>query len=273
MKLVKKILLYVIAIILLLFTSYPFLYMISTSFKTMNEFFVNPFSIIPESFTLDQFASVFEMGLIGYFVNSIIITVSSVVLVVFISALASYPLSRMKFRLNRPLFVIFLVGMMIPIHATLIPIFVMSNNLGFYDKLFALLGPYVAFALPISIFIMTQFMKEIPVELEEAAEMDGAGYWKIFSNVIFPNIVPAISTVVIYNFVHIWNEFIFALILISSPENMPLPIGLQKFYGEFSVNVPGLMAALTLASVPVIIIFIIAQERVVKGLTGGSVKG
>lgn len=273
MKLVKKILLYLVAIVLLIFTTYPFIYMISTSFKTMNEFFLNPFSLFSKAFTLEQFASVFEMGLTNYFVNSIIITVVSVVLVVFISALASYPLSRMKFKLNRPLFIMFLVGMMIPIHATLIPIFVMSNNLGFYDTLFSLLGPYVAFALPISIFIMTQFMQEIPVELEEAAGMDGAGHWTIFSKVLFPNIVPAISTVVIYNFVHIWNEFIFALILITSPENMTLPVGLQKFYGEFSVNVPGLMAALTLASVPVIIIFILAQERVVKGLSGGSVKG
>ncbi|WP_453991362.1 carbohydrate ABC transporter permease [Bacillus nitroreducens] len=264
---------YILALILLVFTAYPFIYMITTSVKTMGEFFENPFSIIASSITFEQYASVFEMGLTNYFVNSILITVISVAIVVFISALASYPLSRLKFRLNRPLFVLFLVGMMIPVHASLIPIFVMSNDMGLYDTLFALLGPYVAFALPISIFIMTQFMSEIPVELEEAAKIDGAGHWKIFSKVMFPNIKPAISTVVIYNFVHIWNEFIFALILIQSDESLTLPVGLQKFYGEFSVNVPGLMAALTLASIPVIFIFIIAQERVVKGLTSGSVKG
>lgn len=264
---------YILALILLVFTAYPFIYMITTSVKTMGEFFENPFSIIANSITFEQYASVFEMGLTNYFVNSILITVISVAIVVFISALASYPLSRLKFRLNRPLFVLFLVGMMIPVHASLIPIFVMSNDMGLYDTLFALLGPYVAFALPISIFIMTQFMSEIPVELEEAAKIDGAGHWKIFSKVMFPNIKPAISTVVIYNFVHIWNEFIFALILIQSDESLTLPVGLQKFYGEFSVNVPGLMAALTLASIPVIFIFIIAQERVVKGLTSGSVKG
>ncbi|RDW20632.1 carbohydrate ABC transporter permease [Oceanobacillus chungangensis] len=272
-NLIQKTSLYIFAAMLLVFSGYPFLYMVSTSFKTMGEFFDNPFSIISGSLTLDQFASVFEMGLHTYFINSIIITVASVAIVVFVSALASYPLSRMKFRLNRPLFVLFLVGMMIPVHASLIPIFMMSNELGFYDTLFALLGPYVAFALPISIFIMTQFMSDIPVELEEAAKMDGAGHWKIFSKVILPNIKPAISTVVIYNFVHIWNEFVFALVLIQDKGNMTLPIGLQKFYGEFSVNVPGIMAALTLSSVPVILIFILAQEKVVKGLTSGSVKG
>jgi raffinose/stachyose/melibiose transport system permease protein len=273
LPLINKTLLYVFVFILLVFTTYPFLYMIATSFKTMQDFFRNPFSILLESFSWEQYVSVFEMGLTTYFVNSLIVTVLAVGIVVFIAGLASYPLSRLKFRLNRPLFIIFLGGMMIPVHATLIPIFVMSNSVGLYDTLLALLGPYVAFALPISVFIFTQFMQEVPMELEEAAKIDGAGHWTIFSKVMFPNMKPAIATIVIYNFIHIWNEFIFALILIQSPSNMTLPIGLQKFYGEFSVNVPGLMAALTLASLPVILIFILAQERVVKGLIGGSVKG
>ena len=163
--------------------------------------------------------------------------------------------------------------MMIPVHATLIPIFIMSSDLGLYDTLWVLLGPYVAFAIPISIFTFTQFMADIPKELEEAAQMDGAKHWTIFSKVMFPNMKPAISTIVIYNFVHIWNEFIFALILIQSRLSQTLPVGLQNFYGEFSVNVPGLMATLTLASLPVIVIFIFSQEKVVKGLIGGAVKG
>ncbi|WP_053360524.1 carbohydrate ABC transporter permease [Bacillus sp. FJAT-27251] len=269
----NKSLLYVFVGILLVFTSYPFLYMIATSFKSMQEFFQDPFSIILGSFTLEQYASVFSMGLMTYFINSLIVTVVAVLLVIVLAAMASYPLSRMKFKLNKPLFVLFLGGMMIPVHATLIPIFIMSNDLGLYDKLFALLGPYVAFALPISVFIFTQFMQDLPSELEEAAKMDGAGHLVIFSKILVPNLKPAIATIVIYNVVHIWNEFIFALILIQSQSKMTLPIGLQKFYGEFSVNVPGLMAALTLASFPVLIIFVLAQEKVVKGLIGGAVKG
>ncbi|GAE34871.1 carbohydrate ABC transporter permease [Halalkalibacter akibai] len=273
LELTKRILIYVLAATFLIFAIYPFMFMIGTSFKSMSEFFSNPFSIFPESFTMEHYMSVFHMGLTSYFINSIIITVSAVVLVVMIASLASYPLSRLKFRLNKPLFLLFVAGMMLPIHATLIPIFIMTNNAGIYDTLFALLGPYVAFSLPISIFILTQFMQEIPKELEEAAQIDGANHWKIFSKVIFPNVVPAISTIVIYNFVFLWTEFIFALILIQSPKNMTLPLGLQNFYGEFSINVPGLMAALTLASLPVLLLFILAQERVVKGLSGGAVKG
>src|SRR5690625_1829310 len=126
MRIFKKSLLYFFAIILVLFTSYPFLYMISTSFKTMDGFFINPFSVFPETFTIEQFISVFEMGLLKYFVNSVIITVLAVVLVVIISALASYPLSRMKFKLNRPLFLFFLVRLMIFINAILIPFFIFT---------------------------------------------------------------------------------------------------------------------------------------------------
>lgn len=269
----KKAPIYILALILLVFTSYPFLYLIASSFKSMREFFLRPFSIWPESITFENYIAVFEKGLFSYFLNSVLISFGSVFLVVIIASLASYPLSRMKFKLNKPLFTIFIIGMMIPVHATLIPIFKMSNSMGFYNFLPFLLGPYVAFALPISIFIFTHFMNEIPMELEEAAEMDGANHWIIFSKVIFPNIVPAISTVVIYNFVHIWNEFIFALILLQDKEKMTLPLGLQKFYGEFSVNVPGLMATLSLASLPLIMVFVFAQEKVVQGLTSGSVKG
>lgn len=272
-KVVKKTSLYIVIFLLTVFTAYPFIYMLSTSFKNMQEFFTNPFSIILETFTLDQYVSVFEMGLGKFFINSLLISVMSVLIVVIVSALASYPLSRMKFRLNKPLFLLFVGGMMIPVHATLIPIFIMSNDIGLYDKLFALLGPYVAFALPISIVIFTQFMSEIPIDLENSAKIDGAGHWRIFLNVIMPSVKPAIATIVIYNFVHIWNEFIFALILIQSPEKNTLPLGLKNFYGEFSVNVPGLMAAISLGTLPLIIVFILAQERVVEGLLGGAIKG
>ncbi|MFB5663419.1 carbohydrate ABC transporter permease [Alteribacillus sp. HJP-4] len=273
LELSRRFFLYVIAAILLLFTGYPFVYMISTSLKSMSGFFSNPFGIVPESFTLENYFSVFDMGLTTYFLNSIIITSLAVTFVVIIASLASYPLSRIKFKLNRPLLLLFVAGMMLPIHATLIPIFVLTQEMGIYDTLLALLGPYIAFSLPISIFILTQFMQEIPKELEEAAQIDGANHWKLFTKVIFPNLVPALSTIVIYNFVYLWTEFIFALILITSPGNMTLPLGLQDFYAELTVNVPGLMAALTLASIPVILLFLVAQEKVVKGLTGGALKG
>ncbi len=272
MGVIKKLPLYILALLLLVFTGFPFLFMVSTSFKTQSDFFEKPFSLF-SSFDIRNYSSVFEMGISKYFFNSLIVSVVAVVVVMFIAALASYPLSRMNFKFNKPLFLLFISGMMLPIHATLIPIFKLSESMGVYDTLWALIGPYIAFSLPISIFILTQFMQEIPKSLEDAAKIDGCTPFGIFRRVILPILTPALMTVLIYNFIHLWNEFIFALVLISSPENRTIPLGLQDFYGEFSVNIPGLMSALTLFSLPILIVYFFSQEKVVKGLAGGSVKG
>ncbi|WP_458353365.1 carbohydrate ABC transporter permease [Peribacillus frigoritolerans] len=275
MKIVQtlsKMPLYVLAIVILVLTGLPFLIMINTSFKSQFEFMTAPWSL-PDVFTMQNYKVLFASDFFSYFLNSVIVAVISVVLVIVLSAMASYPLARMKFRLNKPLFLLFLVGMMIPIHTTLIPIYLLTINLGLYDTIWALIGPGVAFSLPVSIVIFTQFLKDLPKELEESAEMDGCGHFTIFWKILFPLLTPAISTVAIYNFIHIWNEFIFALVLTSSPENYTLPLGLRDFYGDFSVNVPGIMAALTMTSLPLLLVYLVAQEKIVKGVAAGSVKG
>jgi raffinose/stachyose/melibiose transport system permease protein len=268
---IKAIPLYIVALLLLVFTGYPFLYMVLTSLKTQEAFFLNPFSLFG-AMQFGNYALAFQKGLGSYLFNSIVVTVVSVALIVLISALASYPLSRLKFRFNKLIFLLFISGMMLPIHSTLIPIFILTKNMGLGDSLPALFGPYVAFSLPISIFILSQFMSELPREVEEAAEIDGCSHQRIFWSIILPMLTPALATIVIYNFIHIWTEFIFALVLITSPANMTLPLGMQKFYGEFTVNVPALMAALTLASLPLLLIYFFAQEKIVTGLAGGAVK-
>lgn len=271
MAALNKIPLYLLALLLLTFTGYPFLYMVLTSFKTQEQYFLDPFSL----FTSVQFGNyllAFKMGLMNYFINSLIITVVSVLLIVLLAALASYPLSRIRFRYSKWLFMLFISGMMLPIHSTLIPIFKLTHDMGLYDSMMALLGPYIAFSLPISIFILTQFMTELPREIEEAAEIDGCTHRMIFWKIVLPTVTPALAAIVIYNFIHIWTEFIFALVLITTPERMTLPLGMQKFYGEFTVNVPALMAALTMASLPILLVYFFAQEKIVKGLTGGAVR-
>ncbi|WP_010271607.1 carbohydrate ABC transporter permease [Paenibacillus senegalensis] len=267
----KRTPLYIYALALLVFTGYPFLYMVMTSFKTQSQFFQDPFGLWT-SIQFSNYIQAFKVGVHSYFINSLTVAVISVLLIVLLSSLASYPLGRMRFRWNRPLFLLFVSGMMLPIHSTLIPIFILTRNAGLYDSLTGLIGPYVAFSLPISIFILTQFVSELPREIEEAAEIDGCSYWRIYWQIVLPMVTPALSTIIIYNFIHIWTEFIFALVLITSPENMTLPLGMQKFYGEFSVNVPSLMAALTVTSLPVLLVYFFAQEKIVKGLTGGAVK-
>lgn len=271
-KQIKKIPVYIIAIMLLLFTGIPFFFMVNTSLKNQFDFLQSPWSI-PKSLYLDNFINIFQSSFATYFVNSIIISVTSVTLVVIFASLVSYPLARIKFKLSQPVYLLFLVGMMIPVHSTLIPIFVLTQKIGLYNNLWGLLGPYIAFALPVSIVIFVQFMKEIPNELVEAARIDGAGHFGIFWRVMFPLLTPAVSTVYIYNFIHTWNEFIFALVLVQSDKSMTLPLGLREFYGEFSVDIPAMMAALTLASLPLLLVYFVAQRRVVEGLAAGSIKG
>lgn len=220
-----------------------------------------------------NFELVFQGDFLKYFSNSLLASTISVMLVIIIASLASYPLARMKFKLNRPIFLLFLLGMMIPVHSTLIPVYLLTQKMGLYDTIWALIGPYIAFSLPVSVFIFTQFLQEAPKELEEAARIDGCGHFGVFWRVMFPLLKPAIATVTIYNFINIWNEFIFALVLTSSQDSMTLPLGLREFYGQFSVNVPGMMAALTLASLPILIVYFVAQEKIVKGLSAGAVKG
>lgn len=271
-KSIKKIALYLLAISFLVYLGYPILYLISTSLKTQPEFFQSPFGLFTH-FTLANYVAVVEEGMVTYFLNSIIVSAVSVFIVMFISALASFPLARMKFKLNRALFLLFIVGMMLPVHATLIPIFRFSNTIGVYDTIFAIIGPYIAFALPVSIFILVQFMEEIPKSLEESAMMDGANRFSIFLHIMLPMLKPALMTVFIYNFISIWNEFIFALVLLSSNDKMTLPLGLRNFFGEYSTNVPAVMAAITLASMPLLLAYIFTQEKVTQGLSDGAVKG
>jgi raffinose/stachyose/melibiose transport system permease protein len=263
---------YVLAIIFLVGTGYPFLYMFATSLKTQSYFFQHPTSIWnPLNFS--NYALVFKLGIDRYFGNSILVSVICVPATILLSSMIGYPLVRTRFALNKPIFYLFLAGMMIPVHTTLIPVYVLNKHLGLYDSLWSLLGPYIAFSLPISVVVLTQFIHEIPKELDEAAVMDGASPSRLFWSVIFPLLTPAIATIGIYNFIHIWNEFVFGLVMITTPAKMTLPLGLRAFYGEFSVNVPGIMAALTLGTLPLLITYFAAQEKVVSGLAAGAVKG
>jgi raffinose/stachyose/melibiose transport system permease protein len=272
LSILKSIGTYLLAFIFLIFTGYPFIYMFFTTLKSQSYFFQHPSSLW-SPFTLENYVLVFDLGIDRYFLNSVLVSLVSVTAVILLAAMVSYPIVRMKFKLNRPIFLMFLAGMMIPVHTTLIPIYILSNEIGLYDTLWGLYGPYIAFSLPISIIILTQFIQEIPRELDEAAIMDGASHAKIFWKIIFPLLTPALATVTIYNFIHIWNEFIFALVLITTPDKMTLPLGLRGFYGEFSVNVPGIMAALTLGTMPLLIAYFTAQEKVISGLSAGAVKG
>lgn len=259
----------------LLIAAAPFYFMTITGFKGQFELFSPGASVfsMPENPSLDNFDDVLTRGtFFTYVQNSVIIVVSSVALILLFSSMASYVFARIRFRLNRPLFMLIIAGLVIPIHITLIPVYLFTKEIGLYDSRPALLGPYVAFNLPLSIFVLTEFMRQIPRELEEAARIDGSGPMRTFVQIILPLSTPGLATLAIYNAVVLWNEFVFAYILITSPENRPLPLAIWEYQGQYSMNIPAIMAVLTLSALPLVIVYILGQERVLKGMMAGALK-
>lgn len=251
----------------------PFVFMVLNSFKEKFEMLTKGVFALPDKLYLDNYAAVLKGNFVTFFLNSVIVLLISLALLLFISACASYPLSRFKFKLGGPIYALIVACMSIPIHITLIPVFKMSKGMGLYDSIWALIGPYVAMAIPISVFILTSFMKEIPVEIEESASIDGCNRYQMFFKMILPLAKPGLSTLAIYNGVNIWNEFSFAYTLTQTAANRTLPLAVWEFQGQYSMNTPMIMATLTLTVLPMIIMFIFAQDKLVKGMTAGAVKG
>lgn len=251
----------------------PLLLMVMNSFKTESDYARNPLGW-PSSWNLGNYARAWEVANLGtYFWNTIIVTGVSVIATVFLGALASYFLSRFQYKLRGITYGIFILGMLIPIHATLIPIFIVMQRIGLLDTHMALILPYTAFNLSLTIFILVGFMKSFPKDIEESAIMDGGGVYRIFWSIILPMTRPAIATVVILNFIYNWNEYLFALVLISSTALKTLPLGLASFVGIETASYTLQMAALTMALIPTLIFYLSLQKQLVNGMTAGAVKG
>ncbi|AEF83514.1 carbohydrate ABC transporter permease [Leadbettera azotonutricia] len=263
----------VFAVVWLVIAGAPFVFQIFTSLKTQGEFITGGLFKIPDRLSFENYATVMQGGFYRYFVNSVIVLAVSLTLLLFISAFAAYPLSRMQFKLNRPIFGAIVATMSIPIHITLIPVFMMSIRMNVYDNVIAVIGPNVAFNLPMSIFILTAFMQGLSKEIEEAAEIDGCGKFAAFFKVIFPLSKSGLATLGIYNGVVIWNEFIFVMILTQSQKSRTLPLAIWEYQGQYSMNTPLIMALLVLSSLPVILLYVFGQDKLVKGMMAGAVKG
>ncbi|MEH2947437.1 carbohydrate ABC transporter permease [Lachnospiraceae bacterium 56-18] len=264
---------FALAIFYLIVSFMPFIFMVLNSFKEKFEMLTKGVFNLPDSLNFANYTEVLTGGFSKYFMNSVIVLTISLLLLLFIAACASYPLARFKFKLANPIYAGIVACMSIPVHITLIPVFKMSRATGLYDSIWALIGPYIAFAVPISVFILTSFMKEIPREIEESAEIDGCGKIQMFFSVILPLAKPGLATLAIYNGVNMWNEFSFAYTLTQSSENRTLPLAIWEFQGQYSMNTPMIMAVLTLTLLPMIVMFIIFQDKLVKGMTAGAVKG
>ncbi len=273
----KRIVYWIVAVVLAVCAAVvailPFVFMVLSSVKNRFEILAKGVFALPEKLNFANYQEVLQGGFFRYLGNSIIVLIISLALVLFISSCAAYPLARFRFRFNAPAYTLIIACMAIPVHITLVPIFQMSKAVGLYDTLWSVIGPNVAFAIPISVFILTSFMKEIPKEIEESAEIDGCNKYRMFFEIILPLAKPGLSALAIYNGVNIWNEFSFVYTLTQSPENRTLPLAVWDFQGQHSLNIPMTMSVLTLSVLPMVILYICAQDKLVKGMTAGAVKG
>lgn len=252
----------------------PFFFMVMTGFKQKLETIMYGAFHLPEKLFVQNYIDVItDVNFWTYFRNSVVVLVISLAILLFVSACAAYSLSRLHFKMRNTVYLLVVAAMSVPIHVTMIPIFQMTIGMGLYDTIWALVPTAVAFASPISVFILTGFMAGIPLELEEAADMDGCGRYRRFFQIILPLSTPGLSTLAIYNGVNIWNEFIFAFTLTQSNENRTLPLALWNYQGQYASNTAMIMACLTLSVMPMIVLFIIMQDKLVKGMMAGAVKG
>ncbi|WP_199619766.1 carbohydrate ABC transporter permease [Paenibacillus alkalitolerans] len=258
---------------LLAVNMFPLLWILINSLRSDQELNLHPFAL-PSTPLWSNYAQAWETANLGaYFLNSLFISLLSVLVTLIAGTLASYFLSRFEFKARSFIFMLFVLGMLIPVHATLVPLFIEMKTLNLLNTRLTLLFPYVAFGLPLVIFILVSFMNSFPRELEEAAIMDGSGAMTIFGKIILPMCRPALATAFILTFLNNWNELSFALVLINETKLKTLPLGLALISGQFDNNYTVKMAAFTIVLVPTVLFYVLLQKHVTEGLTAGAVKG
>jgi raffinose/stachyose/melibiose transport system permease protein len=243
------------------------------AFKTSAELFNNPFSI-PKAPVFENFHAAFVQGnMLVYFKNTIMISIISLIAVLFLSTITSYAITRNGFKFGDRLYVYFIFGIIVPAQAVMIPTYMMIAKLGLVNTIWSVILIYTASTMGFSIFILSGFFRTIPRELDEAAVIDGCNEFQAFWKVVLPLCLPAVSTVLILNLLFIWNDFYNPLLYIRSEEIKTISLGLSKYMGRYLTNYPIMFAAVVMASVPVIAVFVILQKQFVSGITAGSVKG
>ena len=261
--------------ILLLFTVIlltPILWLVLATFKTNQEILIEP-SFFPGSLNLQGWRDAFtKTNLVGVFLNSFIISVSSTLSVLIVASMAAYPLARFEFRGKQFLTVFFSLGIIVPVTALIVPELYLMYTLRLHDTKVGLILLYTALFFPISFLILRAFFLSIPQSLEEAAIIDGANYWTLLARIVLPLSGPGLSTVAVLVFIWTWNEFLYSLLMMASEQNRTVQVAIKFFTAQFDFNLPGMFAAVTLVMLVPIVAFLLLQERVVSGLTAGATK-
>ncbi|MCJ8298088.1 MAG: carbohydrate ABC transporter permease [Pseudomonadales bacterium] len=253
---------------------FPIFVVIINSFKTRKAIFNDPLALpTPETFSLVGFEEVLlrsEFGL--FFSNSLIVSVVSIFFVLLFGAMIAWALTEYSFKGNMLIGILVAMGIMIPIRLGTVSILDLMSSLHLVNTLWALILVYIAQGLPLAVYILSEFIKQVPKELKEAARCDGVGEIKIFFTIIMPLIRPAMATVAVFTMIPIWNDLWFPLILAPSDGNQTITLGVQQFIGQYVTDWNSVLASLTLAIVPVLILYIIFSRQLIRGLTSGAVK-
>lgn len=253
---------------------FPLIWLVFFSLKDNGEIFGGNVLGPPQRFLWENYLQALFQGNVGlYFINSVIVTFSTIIISGLLAAMASYGITRMKWRLSKAVLIIFLLGLMIPIHAALLPLFIILRNLRLLNSYFSLIFPYVAFALPMAIFVFAGFLQTIPRELEESACLDGCNIYQIFATIILPLLKPAIATVSIFTYLSTWNELMFAVVFINHEKYKTLTVGIMSMVGRFTTQWGPIGAGLVIGTLPTIIIYALMSRQVQNSLTTGALKG
>lgn len=266
----------ILNIVLLLFSItclFPIIWMFYSSFNTVKGFNSNPVAL-PTELNFKNYVFVLTKSVLPTsMLNSLIVTIASVFLIIAIGFILGYFLARYQFKGHKVLYNYFLLGMLIPIHALLIPINILMKNLGLTDNLIALILVYTAFGLPISVFLVESYVHSIPKEMEEAAAVDGAKFSSSLFRIVLPMTTPILSTVAIIEFFRCWNEFAFGLILINNTRKFTVTLALANFKGLHLADYPRIMAGTFFSMLPVMILYFIFSRKIMDGMVTGAVKG
>ena len=251
---------------------YPLFWILMSSFKDYNGIYGDVWGL-PDIWHAENYMTAWNRGISQYFVNSLIVTACTLVGVVFVSTFSAFGICQMKGRLGNAIFLFCLCGLLLSPQVCLLPLFMLLKSLKLKNTLFAMILPYIAFRLPVSIMLIRSFFVGISKELEEAATIDGATLMQIYGNIYLPLSKPIISTVIIMTAYYAWNEFVFATIFVDSSRLRTIPVGLMVFRDGLMTEWGVVLAGMVISCLPIIVLFLLMQKSFVRGMTAGAVKG
>ncbi len=272
-KVLGGIIRWVLIIFFAFYTLFPLIWLFITSLKTNAEYFASPFSL-PAVPQFQNYINAITQANLGRMIfNSVTVAVIATLINVLAAAMASYAIARFNFKGRELIFALFSAGIMVPLNAMMVPYYTIFSKIGLLDSLNSLRILYAAIGIPISTFIIRGFMDSFPMEIEEAAYVDGCGFFGRFFKIVLPLTKTGLVTAATFQFITCWNEFVYANLLTSAPENKTIQIGIRYFTNQFTTDYVSMYAAIVVAIVPSIVIYMLFQEQIIAGLTAGAVKG